>query len=103
MLISTTENISKDYELLRIVTGNTVYTTSVLSDTINSIKSIGQREIYSCTNTLQEARKIALSRLQKDAELINADAIIALKFESLQIMIGTFELLAYGTAVKFKQ
>ncbi len=102
MILTTTENLTEKYEVIDVITGNTVYTTSLLNDTISSIKNIGHREIYSCTSTLQDARKVALERLKAQAEELGADAVIALKYESLQIMIGTFELLAYGTAVKFK-
>ena len=40
--------------------------------------------------------------MNEDAEQLNADAIINVRFTTSVIMQGAAELLAYGTAVKLK-
>ena len=37
-----------------------------------------------------------------EAEQLEADAVIALRYETSSIMEGASEILAYGTAIKFK-
>ena len=51
---------------------------------------------------LQEARQIATQRMVEEAEALHADAVINVRFSSSQIMEGAAEVIAYGTAVKFR-
>ena len=43
-----------------------------------------------------------LQRMEKDAERMGADAIINVRLATSMVVQGAAELLAYGTAVKFK-
>lgn len=54
------------------------------------------------TEMLQEARQIATKRMVDEAESLGADAVVNVKFASSAIMQGAAEVIAYGTAVKFK-
>ena len=45
---------------------------------------------------------IATRRMVEEAEHLGADAIIAIRYSSSAIMQGASEIMAYGTAVKFK-
>jgi uncharacterized protein YbjQ (UPF0145 family) len=47
-----------------------------------------------------EAREQALDRMQSEAALLGADAIVGVRFTTSVIMGGAAELLAYGTAVR---
>ena len=49
-----------------------------------------------------ESREQAIQRMNENAEQLNADAIINVRFTTSVIMQGAAELLAYGTAVKLK-
>jgi uncharacterized protein YbjQ (UPF0145 family) len=44
---------------------------------------------------------MAYARMIENAERMQADGIIAMRFDSGHIVEGAMELLAYGTAVKF--
>jgi len=50
-----------------------------------------------------EARQIATKRMVDEAKEMNADAVIGVKYGSSQVMSGAAEVIAYGTAVKYKQ
>ena len=50
---------------------------------------------------LNEARQIATKRMVDEAEALNADAIVGVRYGSSQVMQGAAEVIAYGTAVKF--
>ena len=52
-------------------------------------------------STIEQACQVALANLQKAAEKIGADAIIRTKLNHCMIE-GKVTLLAYGTAVKYR-
>lgn len=51
---------------------------------------------------MNEARDIAFDRMVQDAQNLGADAIVCMRFASSSIMQGAAEVMAYGTAVKFR-
>mgnify|MGYP002580985478 FL=1 len=51
---------------------------------------------------LAEARHIATMRMINEAEAMGADAVISMRFASSSVMDGTAEIIAYGTAVRFR-
>ena len=66
----------------------------------NHMKTLVGGEIKGYTKMLNEARQIAVKRMVDEAKLLNADAVIGVRFSSSQIMTGAAEVVAYGTAVK---
>ena len=52
---------------------------------------------------MTDAREEALSRMIKEAEELEADAVVGVRLTTSTIMAGAAEILAYGTAIKFKQ
>src|ERR1700733_12314399 len=59
-------------------------------------------ELDDLTNAQQRARKLAISRMQKEAELLGASGVINVKFERTKIRPkkGIFEFKAIGTAIR---
>ena len=51
---------------------------------------------------MNEARATATARMVKEAESLGADAIINIRYASSAVMQGAAEVMAYGTAVKYK-
>lgn len=51
---------------------------------------------------LNEARQMAMKRMVDEAEALNADAIINVRYSSASVMNGAAEVIAYGTAVKYR-
>ena len=66
------------------------------------MKTIVGGEIKSYTDMLNEAREIAIGRMVAEAQSLGADAIVEMRFASSSVMQGAAEIIAYGTAVKFK-
>ena len=50
---------------------------------------------------MEEARRIAEERMEKEAKSLGADAIVGLRYSSASVVQGAAEFMAYGTAVKF--
>ncbi|MBS3938412.1 MAG: heavy metal-binding domain-containing protein [Peptococcaceae bacterium] len=57
-------------------------------------------EIAACTEMLEDARRIAVERMKKEARAQGANAIVGVRFSSASIMQNAVEILVYGTAVK---
>ena len=51
---------------------------------------------------LTESREQATKLMIKEAEALNADAIVNVRYTTSAIAAGMSEILAYGTAVKLK-
>jgi uncharacterized protein YbjQ (UPF0145 family) len=51
---------------------------------------------------MNEARALATKRMVEEAEQLGADAVINIRYASAAVMQGAAEVIAYGTAVKFK-
>ena len=66
------------------------------------MKTLVGGEIAGYTQMLNEARQIATKRMVDEAKELGADAIIGITYGSSQVMAGAAEVVAYGTAVKYK-
>ena len=103
MLLVTTETIpGKELEVLTLVKGSTVHSKNIGKDILSGLKTIVGGEIVSYTEMMDEARAIATKRMVDEAMTLGADAIVAIRFTSSAFMQGASEIMAYGTAVKFK-
>ncbi len=65
-----------------------------------SFKALRRGEITEYTQLLEDSRRHAIDRMVDNARLLNADAIIAVRFDSSEIGQQFTEIVAYGTAVK---
>ena len=92
----------QDFDVLGMVKGNVVQSKNFGKDIGAGFKTLVGGEIKGYTEMLQEARQIATKRMVDEAESLGADAIVNVKFSSSSIMQGAAEVIAYGTAVKFK-
>lgn len=104
MIITNTETVpGKDIEQsLGIARGSTVRARNVGRDIFAGLKNLVGGEIDEYTKLQAQAREEALQRMVNDAEKLGADAVVNVRFTTSMIMQGASEILAYGTAVKFK-
>ncbi len=92
----------KEVEALGLVKGSVVYSKNFGRDFLSAMKTLVGGEITDYTKMLEEARQIAMGRMVKDAETLGADAVLNLRFASSSVMQGAAEVIAYGTAVRYK-
>jgi uncharacterized protein YbjQ (UPF0145 family) len=104
MLMTTTEQVpgKQVSEVLGIVKGSTVRTRNIGRDIGAGLKSIVGGEVKGYTEMSEQAREEALNRMYNQAKEMNADAVVGVRFSTTMIMQGASEMLAFGTAVKFK-
>ena len=104
MLLVTTEFIAgADVEMLGLVKGSTIQTVNFVRDFGASLKTLVGGELKNYTEMMDNARKIATHRMEAEAGNLGADAIIGVKFSSASIMQSAAEIMAYGTAVKYRR
>ena len=92
----------KEIEAIGMVKGTVVQSKHFGKDFLAGMKNIVGGEITSYTEMLVEARSIATKRMEDEARAMGADAIVNIRYGSSAIMQGAAEVIAYGTAVKFK-
>ena len=90
----------KEIEALGIVKGTVVHTKNVGRDFMAAIKTLVGGELAGYTQMLNEARQIAVKRMVDEAQKMDADAIINIRYGTSSVMSGAAEVIAYGTAVK---
>ncbi len=99
-LVSIDSIPGRKIEALGIVKGTVVQTKNLGRDFMAGMKTLVGGEIVGYTEMLNEARQIATKRMVDEAEKLNADAIVGVRYGSSQVMQGAAEVIAYGTAVK---
>ena len=102
MIVLTTPEISgqKVVEVLGMVRGNSVRTRHAGRDFIAALRNLAGGEVHEYTKMLAEAREQAVDRMVDEAQMLNADAVVAVRFQTSMVMTGAAEMLCYGTAVR---
>lgn len=104
MILVNTDYISgKEFEMIGLVTGSTVQSKHIGKDISQSFKTLVGGELKAYNEMMNEARALASKRMVMQATSLNADAVINIRYASSAIMQNAAEVMAYGTAVKFKQ
>ena len=102
LLVSIHQIPGKEYEVLGMVKGCVVQSKNFGKDFMAGMKTLVGGEIKGYTEMLIEARQIATKRMVDEANALGADAVVGVTYGSSAVMQGASEVIAYGTAVKFK-
>ncbi|MCS7317875.1 MAG: YbjQ family protein [Candidatus Dojkabacteria bacterium] len=90
---------AKITKILGIARGSTVRTRNAVADTFAFVKKLIGGEVSEYTKLIADAREQAIQRMIEEAKKYGANAIIGVRFATANVMQGTAEILAYGTAV----
>ncbi len=90
------------YEELGVVTGSTIQSKNMFADLGQGLKGIIGGELKSYTGMMEKARAQATQRMVDQAVRLGADAIIGVRYTTSAIMAQAAEVLAFGTAIKYK-
>lgn len=101
ILVNTDYITGKTLEMLGLVKGSTIQTKNIGKDISQSFKTLVGGELKAYNEMMNEARALATKRMVEEAERLDADAIVNIRYASSAIMGGAAEVIAYGTAVKF--
>ena len=105
ILVSTTDQIygREITANLGIARGGTVRAKNAISDIGAGIKNVVGGELKAYTQLMADAREQALQRMQIDAVMMEADAVVGVNFSTSMIDVGAAEISAFGTAVKLNE
>ena len=104
MLMVTTDYVAgKELEMLGLVKGSTIQSKHLGSDISQSFKTLVGGELKSYNEMMNTARALATKRMVQEAEELGADAIIGIRYASAAVMQGAAEVMAYGTAVRYRE
>jgi len=101
MLVTNTETIAGYHitEIKGLVQGNTVRAKHAGRDIAASFKNLIGGELKGYTELLTESRRQAVERMLAQAEQLEANAVVNVRFTTSAVTAGAAELYAYGTAV----
>ena len=103
MILVNTDYVSgKELETLSLVRGSTIQSKHLGKDIAQAFKSMLGGELKAYNDMMNEARAIATKRMVAEAEALGADAIVNIRYASSSVMQSAAEVIAYGTAVRFK-
>nr|WP_312576241.1 YbjQ family protein [Sedimentibacter sp.] len=103
MILVNTDYISgKEFEMLGLVKGSTIQSKNIGKDITQGFKTLVGGELKAYNEMMNEARALATKRMVEEAEAMEADAIVNIRYASAAVMASAAEVMAYGTAVKFK-
>lgn len=102
LLVSINHIPGQDFEVLGMVKGCVVQSKNFGKDFMAGMKTLVGGEIKGYTEMLLEARQIATKRMVDEANALGADAVVGVTYGSSAVMQGAAEVIAYGTAVKFR-
>lgn len=102
MILTTIESVPgrQIVEHYGVVFGSSVRSKHFGKDFLAGFKNILGGELKAYTQLLDEARNEAISRLTAQAQSMNANAVIGLRFGTSDVAAGAAEIFAYGTAVR---
>jgi uncharacterized protein YbjQ (UPF0145 family) len=63
------------------------------------LTALRQGEVPQYTSLLEDSRRHAIDRMIENAQLLGANAVVAMRFDSSEISQQLTEVVAYGTAV----
>lgn len=101
MIVTTSDEVSgarvlKTHGLVR---GNTIRARNLGRDIAAGLRSLVGGEIVEYTKMLAESREQALDRMIEEARRLDANAIVAVRFSTANVMSTVAEILVYGTAL----
>ena len=102
ILVNTDYITGKELEMIGLVKGSTIQSKNIGRDITQSFKTLVGGELKAYTEMMNDARALATKGMAEEAEALGADAVVNIRYASSAVMAGAAEVMAYGTADKFK-
>ena len=104
MIVATTPEIagSRVTSVLGMVRGSSIRARHIGLDLMAVLRNVAGGEVKEYTKMLAEAREQAMDRMIEEAQALDADGIVGVRFQTSMVMAGAAEMLCYGTAVRLE-
>ena len=103
ILVNTDYTSGQELETIELVKGSTIQPKHLGKDILQALKSLIGGELQSYNEMMNEARALATKRMVEEAKKLKADGIVNIRYASSSVMQNAAEVIAYGTAVRFKK
>ena len=102
MIITTQDKIENKNitAVLGVVSGQSIRARHIGKDIIAGLRNLVGGEIKEYSKLMAESREQAMDRMKSQAEELNADAIVGIRFTTSMLQAGASEIFIYGTAVR---
>ncbi len=84
---------------LGVVRGITVRSPSFGKQFTGAFKQLAGGEIQQYLEVAEKSRELAFERMLQHANALGANAVLGVRYDANEVLQGTTEVLAYGTAV----
>ena len=104
-MLITTQDRFDDHRIVKtigLVKGSTIRARHIGTDIMAGLRNIVGGEVHEYTKMLAESREQSIDRMVADAEKMDANAVVCMRFTTSTIMSGMAEFMAYGTAVRIE-
>ncbi len=104
-MLITTQDRFDDHRIVKtigLVKGSTIRARHIGTDIMAGLRNIVGGEVHEYTKMLAESREQSIDRMVADAENMDANAVVCMRFTTSTIMSGMAEFMAYGTAVRIE-
>jgi len=101
MIVATMQDLP-GYRIVQVhglVRGNTIRARHVGKDITAVFRNLAGGEITEYTKMMAEAREQAIDRMLEEADSLEANAVVSVRFQTSMVQSGAAEMLCYGTAV----
>jgi uncharacterized protein YbjQ (UPF0145 family) len=101
MIVVTTEEVA-GYKIVKShgqVFGVVVRSRGLGGNIMAGLRSIGGGEIHEYTEMVEDSRRQAIDRMVLNANLMHANAVVRMMFDSSEMGEAMNEVVAYGSAV----
>jgi uncharacterized protein YbjQ (UPF0145 family) len=104
MIVVTTDDVAghRVTETLGLVRGSSIRAMHLGMDFTARLRNLAGGEVKEYTKVLAEAREQAIDRMVEEAQALGADGVVAVRFQTSEVMTGAAEMLCYGTAVRLQ-
>ena len=103
MLLLTIDHVpGTEFEPLGLVDGSVVTALTPSRSFVAAFDELIGGEQLEYSKLLAEARQTAVERMMAAAEVLKADAIVNIRYCTSEVTSVAAEVVAYGTAVKYK-
>jgi uncharacterized protein YbjQ (UPF0145 family) len=90
-------------EQLGLVFGLVVRSMGLTRNVTAAFSALRQGEVSQYTELLEDSRRHAVDRMVENAQLMGADGIVSMRFDSSEMGQSLTEIVAYGTAVRLER
>jgi len=101
MIVTTTPEVA-GCPILKVhglVRGSTIRSRHLGRGILAGLRNLAGGEIQEYSKLMAEVREQAIDRMLEEAESLGANAVVAVRFQTTEVMKGAAEMLCYGTAV----